>query len=124
MESHKKPVAEIQKYFNPDNDQHLRNRYSTRTEHSSIKTTFIPEVRAVLPKDYEISDNEMYDKCQNIKVDKDPDVRYYACVVDKNRAGPKPTVLFELNLAYNRWEEQGYLKLKDQFNDLIDKPED
>ena len=73
---------------------------------------------------YEISDNEMYDKCQNIKVDKDPDVRYYACVVDKNRAGPKPTVLFELNLAYNRWEEQGYLKLKDQFNDLIDKPED
>lgn len=62
MESHKKPVAEIQKYFNPDNDQHLRNRYSTRTEHSSIKTTFIPEGRVVLPKDYEISDTNISTK--------------------------------------------------------------
>lgn len=42
----------------------------------------------------------------------DPDVRYYACVVDKNRAGAKPKILFRLNLAYNQWEELGYLKLK------------
>lgn len=42
----------------------------------------------------------------------DPDVRYYACVVDKNRAGAKPKILFRLNLAYNSWEELGYLKLK------------
>lgn len=42
----------------------------------------------------------------------DPDERYYACVVDKNRAGAKPKVLFNLNLAYNRWNELGYLRLK------------
>ncbi len=42
----------------------------------------------------------------------DPDVRYYACVVDKNRAGAKPKVLLRLNLAYNEWEELGYLRLK------------
>ena len=42
----------------------------------------------------------------------DPDVRYYACVVDKNRAGPKPKLVFRLNLAYNSWEELGYLRLK------------
>ena len=39
-------------------------------------------------------------------------IRYYACVVDKNRAGAKPTLLFRLNLAYNVWEELGYLRLK------------
>ena len=42
----------------------------------------------------------------------DPDVRYYACVVDKNRAGAKPKILFRLNLAYNSWNELGYLQLK------------
>jgi len=45
-------------------------------------------------------------------VPKDTDVRFYACVVDKNRAGAKPTVLFRLNLAYNSWEELGHLRLK------------
>ena len=43
---------------------------------------------------------------------KDPDERYYACIVDKNRAGAKPKLLFSLNLAYNRWDEIGYLSLK------------
>ena len=43
-----------------------------------------------------------------------PDVRYYACVVDKNRAGAKPKLLFRLNLAYNMWEELGYLRLKSE----------
>ena len=47
-----------------------------------------------------------------IKEEKNPDIRYYACVVDKNRAGAKPKLLFKINLAYNSWEELGYLKLK------------
>ena len=51
----------------------------------------------------------------------DPDVRYYACVVDKNRAGAKPTVVFRLNLAYNRWEELGYLRLKQSVKDKLKK---
>ena len=61
---------------------------------------------------YEYSLEEVDTKFFDIKNSKDPDVRYYACVVDKNRAGAKPKVLFKLNLAYNIWEELGYLRLK------------
>ena len=63
-------------------------------------------------EDYEYSYNEVDTKFFDLKKYKDPDVRYYACVVDKNRAGAKPKVLFRLNLAYNIWEELGYLRLK------------
>ena len=62
--------------------------------------------------DYEYSVNEVDTKFLDLEKFEDPDVRYYACVVDKNRAGAKPKVLFRLNLAYNHWEEMGYLKLK------------
>ena len=61
---------------------------------------------------YEYSNTDQFEKCESIDVPKDTDVRFYACVVDKNRAGAKPTVLFRLNLAYNRWEELGHLRLK------------
>ena len=61
---------------------------------------------------YEYSLEEVDTKFFELKKFKDPDVRYYACVVDKNRAGAKPKVLFRLNLAYNMWEELGYLRLK------------
>ena len=63
-------------------------------------------------KDYEYSLEEVDTKFFEIENVKDPDVRYYACVVDKNRAGAKPKLLFRVNLAYNSWEELGYLKLK------------
>lgn len=61
---------------------------------------------------YEYSLEEVDNKFYDLKRFKDPDVRYYACVVDKNRAGAKPKVIFRLNLAYNMWEELGYLRLK------------
>ena len=61
---------------------------------------------------YEYSMEEVDTKFYDLEKFKDPDVRYYACVVDKNRAGSKPKVLFRLNLAYNMWEELGYLRLK------------
>ena len=61
---------------------------------------------------YEYSKEEVDTKFFDLEKFKDPDVRYYACVVDKNRAGSKPKVLFRLNLAYNIWEELGYLRLK------------
>lgn len=61
---------------------------------------------------YEYSLEEVDNKFYDLKRFKDPDVRYYACVVDKNRAGAKPKVVFRLNLAYNMWEELGYLRLK------------
>ena len=61
---------------------------------------------------YEYSLHEVDDKFFELEKFEDPDVRYYACIVDKNRAGAKPKILFRLNLAYNVWEELGYLKLK------------
>ena len=61
---------------------------------------------------YEYSLEEVDTKFFQLEKFKNPDVRYYACVVDKNRAGAKPKVLFRLNLAYNRWNELGYLRLK------------
>ena len=63
-------------------------------------------------EDYEYSLQEVGSESIDLETFEDPDVRYYACVVDKNRAGAKPKVLFRLNLAYNRWEELGYLRLK------------
>lgn len=63
-------------------------------------------------QNYEYSLNEVDTKFYDLKKYDDPDVRYYACVVDKNRAGAKPTIVFRLNLAYNVWEELGYLRLK------------
>ena len=61
---------------------------------------------------YEYSINEVDTKFYDLEKYEDPDVRYYAWVVDKNRAGAKPTLVFKLNLAYNRWEELGYLRMK------------
>ena len=63
-------------------------------------------------QDYEYSLNEVDTKFFNLKKFEDPDVRYYACVVDKNRAGAKPTLLFRLNLAYNVWEELRIFTIK------------
>ena len=63
-------------------------------------------------QNYEYSLNEVDTKFFDLKKYDDPDVRYYACVVDKNRAGAKPTLLFRLNLAYNVWEELRIFKIK------------
>lgn len=62
--------------------------------------------------EYEYSLKEVDTKFFNLEKSENPDVRYYACVVDKNRAGAKPKLVFKLNLAYNSWEELGYLRLK------------
>lgn len=61
---------------------------------------------------YEYSEIEEAEKYKDLEIFNDPDVRYYACVVDKNRAGAKPKLLFRLNLAYNEWFELGYLRMK------------
>lgn len=65
-------------------------------------------------KDYEYSLKEVDTEFFDLEKSEDPDVRYYACVVDKNRAGAKPKLVFRLNLAYNSWVELGYLRLKTQ----------
>ena len=65
---------------------------------------------------YEYSEEETFEHVNDLKRYNDPDVRYYSCVIDKNRAGPKPKLLFRINLAYNSWEELGYLRLKSSAN--------
>ena len=65
-------------------------------------------------KDYEYSDTDRFIECHDLEVFDDPDVRYYVAVIDKNRAGAKPKLLFRLNLAYNEWHEIGYAKLKEK----------
>ena len=64
--------------------------------------------------EYKYSLNEVDTRFYELEKFEDPDVRYYACVVDKNRAGAKPKLVFRLNLAYNSWNELGYLKLKQE----------
>ncbi len=68
-------------------------------------------------QEYEYSLKEVDTIFYDLEKFEDPDVRYYACVVDKNRAGPKPKLVFRLNLAYNSWEELGYLRLKQTGNE-------
>ena len=75
-------------------------------------TKKLTEIHNEYLKDYEYSLNEVDTEFFDLEKFADPDVRYYACVVDKNRAGAKPKVLFRLNLAYNFWEELGYVRLK------------
>ncbi len=77
----------------------------------------IKEINNSTYEKYEVSDElDVDDEGQNHFRDfEKPDVfntRYYACVVDKNRAGEKPRIVFRLNLDYNQWEEYGYLRLK------------
>ena len=67
---------------------------------------------------YEFSPIEEAKEYQELEIVDDPDVRYYVCVVDKNRAGAKPKLLFRLNLAYNFWEELGYVRLKQEFQTM------
>ena len=62
--------------------------------------------------EYEYSLKEVDTQFYDLKKSDDPDVRYYSCVIDKNRAGAKPKLVFKINLAYNSREELGYLRLK------------
>ena len=63
--------------------------------------------------DYEYSLNEVDTKFFDLEKSENPDIRYYACVIDKNRAGATPKLVFKITLAYNSWDQLGYLKMKD-----------
>ncbi len=96
----------------------INDLQASRTVKEVLDTlTLVKQINHENYKDYEYSIEEMDEKCYDLVKYDDPDVRYYACVVDKNRAGAKPKLLFRLNLAYNRWEELGYLKLKQREQD-------
>lgn len=96
----------------------INDLQASRTVKEVLDTlTLVKQINHENYKDYEYSIEEMDEKCYDLVKYDEPDVRYYACVVDKNRAGAKPKLLFRLNLAYNRWEELGYLKLKQREQD-------
>lgn len=88
---------------------------ASRTVKEVLDTlTMIKQISRDNLKDYEYSIEEVDTKFYDLENVKDPNVRYYACVVDKNRAGSKPKLLFRVNLAYNSWEELGFLRLKQE----------
>ncbi len=68
--------------------------------------------------EYEYSSTDRFLDCKDLEDYSDPDERYYVCVVDKNRAGAKPKLLFRLNLAYNEWQELGYVRIKEKFDTI------
>ncbi len=76
--------------------------------------TLFKQIQRPHLSDYEYSDSDRFTNCKDLELFDDPDVRYYIGVIDKNRAGAKPKLLFRLNLAYNEWNELGYVQLKDQ----------
>lgn len=61
---------------------------------------------------YEYAEKEESIEYKDIEPPETLNTKYYACVVDKNRAGSKPKILFKLDLDYNTWEEKGYVRLK------------
>ncbi len=76
----------------------------------------IKEINNSTYEEYEVADEEESIDYKELEKPYVPNTRYYACVVDKNRAGEKPRLLFRLNLDYNRWEEQGYVRYKQEGN--------
>lgn len=74
----------------------------------------IKEINNTTYDKYEVSDEEDSDDYHDLEKPDVSNTKYYACVVDKNRAGAKPRLVFRLNLDYNRWEEVGYLRLKQE----------
>ena len=64
--------------------------------------------------EYEYSEQEEAEQYKDLEPPETPNTKYYACVVDKNRAGSKPKLLFKLDLDYNMWIEKGYVRLKQQ----------
>lgn len=75
----------------------------------------IKQINGQTYKMYEYTLDEASEDYHDLEKPTEINVRYYACVVDKNRAGPKPKVLFKLNLDYNVWEEVGFLRLKQEY---------
>ena len=55
-------------------------------------------------------DDPEWGSAQNVPLNMDK--RYYCFVVDKNRGGEKPKLLYEIDLNLNTWREVGLLHRK------------
>ena len=81
--------------------------YDANVDLSNIDIT--AQEKVSLYNDKEITSNEGKVKLSNEEIDSAIEVKTSN---SENRAGAKPKLLFSLNLAYNRWDEVGYLSLK------------
>lgn len=72
----------------------------------------IKEINNTTYQNYEYADKEESTDYKELEKPKLFNTRYYAVVVDKNRAGAKPRLLYRLNLDFNIWEEMGYVRFK------------
>lgn len=72
----------------------------------------IKEINNTTYGNYEYAEQEESLDYRDLERPKLSNTRYYAVVVDKNRAGAKPRLLLRLNLDYNIWEELGYVRFK------------
>jgi replicative DNA helicase len=72
----------------------------------------IKEINNTTYGNYEYADKEESLNYKNLEKPELLNTKYYAVVVDKNRAGAKPKLLYRLNLDFNVWEEMGYVRFK------------
>ena len=97
----------------PPLNMNINDISGSRTVKEVLDTLcLIKEINNSTYDQYEISDEEDGDDYRPLEIPKLSNTKYYACVVDKNRAGAKPRLLFKLNLDFNRWEEMGYVRYK------------
>ena len=97
----------------PPLNMNINDISGSRTVKEVLDTLcLIKEINNSTYDQYEISDEEDGDNYRPLEIPKLSNTKYYACVVDKNRAGAKPRLLFRLNLDFNRWEEMGYVRYK------------
>lgn len=86
---------------------------STRTVKEVLDTLcLIKTIKSDTYDMYEYSEKEEDLVYKDLPAPPTLNTRFYACVVDKNRAGSKPKVVFMLDLDYNHWTELGYIRLK------------
>ena len=97
----------------PPLNMNINDISGSRTVKEVLDTLcLIKEINNSTYDQYEIADEEDSEDYRPLEIPKLSNTKYYACVVDKNRAGAKPKLLFRLNLDFNRWEEMGYVRYK------------
>ncbi len=79
----------------------------------------IKQINSTTYDEYEYSEEEDSLDYKDLEPPETLNTKYYACVVDKNRAGSKPKLLFKLDLDYNTWIEKGYVRHKQSAEDDI-----
>lgn len=106
-------TLQLTESFTPPLSLNINDIATSRTVKEVLDNLcLIKEINNSTYEQYETSMEEDAENYTDIVRPNLLNTRYYACVIDKNRAGSKPKLLFRLNLDYNSWEEVGYVRLK------------